>query len=486
MASRHILGTDRNAAAVARLEAQGGEGATLESLMQRADIVIATTGVKGLIRPQWVRPGQVILALSNPDPEIEPLVAREHGAAFAADGKGINNLLAFPGLFKGALEANARRFSDGMLMAAADTIAGLARGDELVPDPLDKLLHEAVAAAVRAAAAGAAGALRHGADRAPPAIRRPTHDPRRACLATESAPTSAHLSPCSGRRIGALAIPLWAMWPSLALRTAAVPPLESLTLVFLCGFRSASRRCTSCVRKPGAAGNILARLDSGIGLCRRTFRRRRLLPPGHAPHAGGPGEPSGLPVAGHDRRHRALRSGCFGLQRGNSSGLRSGFQARLILYLGRPRLPGSRAASRSRCSVARCGQPTASSACCGRSRPALSWRAAAASRCCCAPDCTALRAHGAPRCACRDGHGDCGFVALGLGNFLWDQGFRRGDSHLLAVMAYATPLCSALLLTVLGAAILTWNLLLGALVIVAAGLLSRRGHRHCRGTRAPG
>jgi malate dehydrogenase (oxaloacetate-decarboxylating) len=149
---KHILGTDRNAAAVARLEALGGEGTTLESLMQRADIVIATTGVQGLIRPRWVRQGQVILALSNPDPEIEPLVAREHGAAFAADGKGINNLLAFPGLFKGALEANARHFSQAMLMAAADTIAGLARADELVPDPLDKTMHAAVAAAVRAAA----------------------------------------------------------------------------------------------------------------------------------------------------------------------------------------------------------------------------------------------------------------------------------------------------------------------------------------------
>ena len=150
---RHVLGTDRNRAAVARLEASGGEGVTLEELMQRADIVIACTGVKGLIKPQWVRRGQVILALSNPDPEIEPLVAREHGAAFAADGKGINNVLAFPGLFKGALEARARAFSDAMLMAAADAIAGVASGDELVPDPLDKELHEKVTAAVRAAAA---------------------------------------------------------------------------------------------------------------------------------------------------------------------------------------------------------------------------------------------------------------------------------------------------------------------------------------------
>ena len=118
--------------------------------------MIATTGVKGLIKPQWVRKGQVIFALSNPDPEIEPLVAREQGAAFAADGKGINNVLAFPGLFKGALEARARRFSDAMLMAAANAIAEHARGDELVPDPLDKALHEQVAAAVRAAADGSA------------------------------------------------------------------------------------------------------------------------------------------------------------------------------------------------------------------------------------------------------------------------------------------------------------------------------------------
>jgi len=153
---RHVLGTDRNPGAVARLEAMGGEGVTLEALMQRADIVIATTGVKGLIKPQWVKKGQVILALSNPDPEIEPLVAREQGAAFAADGKGINNVLAFPGLFKGALEARAASFSDAMLMAAADTVANMAKGDELVPDPLDKELHEKVTQAVRAAAGGAA------------------------------------------------------------------------------------------------------------------------------------------------------------------------------------------------------------------------------------------------------------------------------------------------------------------------------------------
>ncbi len=148
----HILGTDRSPDAVARAVALGAQAASLQEIMARADIVIATTGVKGLIRPEWVRRGQVILALSNPDPEIEPLIAQEHGAAFAADGKGINNVLAFPGLFKGALSARVSHFTDRMLMAAANAIAQHARGDELVPDALDKTVHESVAAAVQAAA----------------------------------------------------------------------------------------------------------------------------------------------------------------------------------------------------------------------------------------------------------------------------------------------------------------------------------------------
>jgi malate dehydrogenase (oxaloacetate-decarboxylating) len=147
-----LLGADRNEQAIERIRTLGAQGATLEEIMARADIVIATTGVRGLIRPEWVRPGQIILALSNPDPEIDPLAAMQRGAAFAADGKGINNVLAFPGLFKGALEARAACFTDAMLMAAATTIAQLAEGEELVPEPLNKSLHEQVAAAVRAAA----------------------------------------------------------------------------------------------------------------------------------------------------------------------------------------------------------------------------------------------------------------------------------------------------------------------------------------------
>jgi len=146
--ARRVLGTDLDAGAVKRLASMGGEPSTLDEIMKKADIVIATTGVRGLIHPEAVRKGQIIMALSNPDPEIEPSDALAHGAAIAADGKGINNVLAFPGLFKGALAVRAPRFTDAMLLAAAGAIAELARGEELVPDPLDRAVHQAVAEAV--------------------------------------------------------------------------------------------------------------------------------------------------------------------------------------------------------------------------------------------------------------------------------------------------------------------------------------------------
>jgi malate dehydrogenase (oxaloacetate-decarboxylating) len=157
---RRLLGTDLREDSLARLEAIGGERADLQGVMREADVVIATTGVRGLIRPEWVRSGQLIFALSNPDAEIEPIQALEHGAAFAADGKSINNVSGFPGLFKGALEARATRFTDAMLMAAASTLSQLAGPEALLPDPLDLEAHRRVAAAVRAAASTASPAAR--------------------------------------------------------------------------------------------------------------------------------------------------------------------------------------------------------------------------------------------------------------------------------------------------------------------------------------
>lgn len=149
---RDVIGADLNRGAKQMLENMGGRSAELPELMQQADIIVSTTGVKGLIKPEMVREGQVILALSNPDPEIEPRVALAQGAAFAADGKSINNVLGFPGLFRGALDAGAKTFTNAMLFAAAETLALIAPENELVPDPLNLDVHKAVAEAVAFAA----------------------------------------------------------------------------------------------------------------------------------------------------------------------------------------------------------------------------------------------------------------------------------------------------------------------------------------------
>lgn len=148
-----MMGSDLNPDATARLERMGGVATDIDGIMGECDVVIATTGVKGLIPPEKVRRGQVILALSNPDPEIEPRVALRQGAAFASDGKSINNVLGFPGLFRGVLDARAKRFTNEMLYTAARALSRQARNGDLVPDPLDRRVHDVVAEAVRRLAA---------------------------------------------------------------------------------------------------------------------------------------------------------------------------------------------------------------------------------------------------------------------------------------------------------------------------------------------
>jgi malate dehydrogenase (oxaloacetate-decarboxylating) len=124
----------------------------MDDVMREADVVVATTGRPGLIEPAMIRDGQVILALSNPDPEIYPQEAEKAGAAFAGDGRTVNNVLGYPGIFRGALQAGASQINVEMKLAAARAIADLASGDELVPDALDQRVHDAVAKAVREAA----------------------------------------------------------------------------------------------------------------------------------------------------------------------------------------------------------------------------------------------------------------------------------------------------------------------------------------------
>jgi malate dehydrogenase (oxaloacetate-decarboxylating) len=149
---QRVLAADPNPDAQARARKRGIEISDLATVMREADVVVATSGRAGLIQPELVRPGQVILALTNPVPEIEPEAALAAGAAFAADGTSVNNVLGYPGIFHGALLAEAREINLAMKRAAAWTLAGLTVESELVPDALDRNVHAKVAEAVRRAA----------------------------------------------------------------------------------------------------------------------------------------------------------------------------------------------------------------------------------------------------------------------------------------------------------------------------------------------
>ncbi|GAB3277532.1 NAD(P)-dependent malic enzyme [Parasphingorhabdus pacifica] len=135
----------------------GGIGEALDG----ADVLIGVSA--GQIPEELVArmaDDAIVFALSNPDPEIHPEVAAKH-AAVVATGRSdfpnqINNVLAFPGIFRGALEAGSRMISDRMKVAAAEAIAAVAAdelsADYIVPSPLDpRVAPEVVEAVARAA-----------------------------------------------------------------------------------------------------------------------------------------------------------------------------------------------------------------------------------------------------------------------------------------------------------------------------------------------
>jgi malate dehydrogenase (oxaloacetate-decarboxylating) len=143
-----VLGTDLNELSMERFERAGGRRSTLKEIMSECQIVIATTGAPNLIKPEMIHKGQIILALSNPKPEIDPEEAVERGAIFAADGKSVNNILGFPGIFRGAVDSRAPRITDEMLIAAMEVLVRETPSGELMPNPLDKKVHREVARAV--------------------------------------------------------------------------------------------------------------------------------------------------------------------------------------------------------------------------------------------------------------------------------------------------------------------------------------------------
>ena len=106
-------------------------------------------------------PDPILFAMANPNPEIHPDAAKEAGAAVVGTGRSdypnqINNVLVFPGLFRGALDARAERITDAMLMAAVHALADLIPEEELTPENIiPSVFHpqaaKAIAEAVRKA-----------------------------------------------------------------------------------------------------------------------------------------------------------------------------------------------------------------------------------------------------------------------------------------------------------------------------------------------
>jgi malate dehydrogenase (oxaloacetate-decarboxylating) len=140
---------------------------TLKEALVGADVFVGVSA-PNLLEPEDVArmaPGAIVFALANPDPEVDPAGARRY-AAVVATGRSdepnqINNVLAFPGVFRGALDAEAREITEEMEVAAAEAIAGRVADDELrpeyiVPSVFDRGVAPAVAAAVREAADGRA------------------------------------------------------------------------------------------------------------------------------------------------------------------------------------------------------------------------------------------------------------------------------------------------------------------------------------------
>ncbi|RCG18344.1 NADP-dependent malic enzyme [Sphaerisporangium album] len=143
--------------ALARVTNRGGFTGSTEEALAGADVFV---GLSGSTLPEAavasMAAGSIVFALSNPTPEIHPEAARRH-ARVVATGRSdfpnqINNVLAFPGVFRGALDVRASTITESMKVAAADALASVV-GDDLtadyvIPSPFDRRVAPAVASAV--------------------------------------------------------------------------------------------------------------------------------------------------------------------------------------------------------------------------------------------------------------------------------------------------------------------------------------------------
>jgi malate dehydrogenase (oxaloacetate-decarboxylating) len=132
----------------------------LETCLKGADVFVGVSA-PGILQPEWIKgmsAKPVVFALANPDPEVDPAEAEKY-AAVVASGRSdypnqINNVLAFPGVFRGLLDARAKDITIEMLLRAADAIAHVVRDEELnpnfiIPTVFNTEVPKAVAAAIR-------------------------------------------------------------------------------------------------------------------------------------------------------------------------------------------------------------------------------------------------------------------------------------------------------------------------------------------------
>lgn len=135
---------------------------TLADAVRGADAFIGVS-TKDVLSQDMVRSmgkDPIVFAMANPNPEIDPKLALEAGARIVATGRSdlpnqINNVLAFPGIFRGALDARATDINEAMKIAASEALASLIENpseNDIIPEPFDKRVVEAVANAVKQAA----------------------------------------------------------------------------------------------------------------------------------------------------------------------------------------------------------------------------------------------------------------------------------------------------------------------------------------------
>ena len=138
-----------------------GKTGTLADALKGADIFVGVSA-PNIVTPEMVTSmnhDAILFAMANPVPEIMPDVAKKAGARVVGTGRSdfpnqVNNVVAFPGIFKGALEGRASQITEEMKLAASYAIAGLVADEDLnedniLPEPFDPRVAEVVSRAIR-------------------------------------------------------------------------------------------------------------------------------------------------------------------------------------------------------------------------------------------------------------------------------------------------------------------------------------------------